>query len=155
MINWKLCGRKRPWPNLRDHPGIFLMDWGILRKTQHSRFMGRDFKPRLPEHKADVLTTRPRRSVTLCDIVSLMRHRQSHETSSVFHMEITPLNVATSFLLTRSWYNNKFPFIAVWTIVQRRLFEVSCLIIPLTVHVSVRKLICIRWEPSGTLCCVV
>jgi hypothetical protein len=24
MINWKLCGRKRPWPNLRHYPGICL-----------------------------------------------------------------------------------------------------------------------------------
>jgi hypothetical protein len=68
-MNWKRCGIKRSWPNLRRYPGICVEG---LRKTttnlsQDSRSPGRDLNPGPPEYEG-VLTTRPGRSVvTGCD----------------------------------------------------------------------------------------
>jgi hypothetical protein len=58
-INWKGCGWKRSWPNLRYYPGICLEG---LRKTtkilsQDSRHPGRDLNQGSPEEEAGVLTT--------------------------------------------------------------------------------------------------
>jgi hypothetical protein len=66
-MNWKGCGKKRSWPNLRLYPRICLEG---LRKTtknlsQDSRYPGRDLKPGPPEYEAGALTTRPRRSVNM------------------------------------------------------------------------------------------
>jgi hypothetical protein len=33
MINWKGCGRKQPWPNLRYYPGIALEGQRKTTKT--------------------------------------------------------------------------------------------------------------------------
>jgi hypothetical protein len=65
-MNWKGCGRKRSWPNLRYYSGICQER---LRKTtknlsQDSRSLGRDLNPGRPEYEAGVLTTRSRRPVT-------------------------------------------------------------------------------------------
>jgi hypothetical protein len=67
-MNWKGCGRKRSWPNLRYYPGICLE--GLTKTTknlsQHSRSPGRDLNPGPPEYEAGVLTTR-----TLSLVISL------------------------------------------------------------------------------------
>jgi hypothetical protein len=52
-MNWKGCGRKRSWPNLRYYPGICLEG---LRKTtknlsQDNRSPGRDLNPGPPEYE--------------------------------------------------------------------------------------------------------
>jgi hypothetical protein len=50
-MNWKGCGRKRSWPNLRYWPGTSLQ---ILRETntgQDSRSAGPRFEPRTSECK--------------------------------------------------------------------------------------------------------
>jgi hypothetical protein len=59
-MNWKGCGRKRSWLNLRYYPGICVEG---LRKTmknlsQDSRSPGRDLNPGHPEYEAGVLTIR-------------------------------------------------------------------------------------------------
>jgi hypothetical protein len=64
-MNWKGCGRKQLWPNLRYYPGICLEG---LRKimenlNQDSQSMGRDLNSGPPEHKAGMLTTQPQCSV--------------------------------------------------------------------------------------------
>jgi hypothetical protein len=33
MMNWKGCGRKRLWPNLRNNPGIILK--GLMKTTKN------------------------------------------------------------------------------------------------------------------------
>jgi hypothetical protein len=64
MTNWKGCGRKRSWPNLRYSPGIFLENRKITKKLSHdNRSPGRDLKPEHLKYEARVLTTRPPRSV--------------------------------------------------------------------------------------------
>jgi hypothetical protein len=67
-MNWKGCGRKRSWPNLRYYPGTRLE--GVRKTTkslsQDSRSPGRDLNPGPAEYEARVLTTRPRRSVKMC-----------------------------------------------------------------------------------------
>jgi hypothetical protein len=65
MMNWKGCGRKRSWSNLRYYPRIWL---DRTRKTiknlsQDSRSPGRDLNPGPPEYEAGVLTTRSQCSV--------------------------------------------------------------------------------------------
>jgi hypothetical protein len=57
VMNWKECGRKRSWPNLRYYPNICLED---LRKStknlsQDSRYPGWDLNPGPPEYDAGVL----------------------------------------------------------------------------------------------------
>jgi hypothetical protein len=64
IMNWKGCGRKQSWPNLRYYPSICLEG---LRKTtkylrQGSRSPGRDLNLGSPEYEAGVLTIRPWRS---------------------------------------------------------------------------------------------
>jgi hypothetical protein len=62
-MNSKGLGRKRPWPNSKNYPGICLEG---LRKTtnkQPSRSPVRDLDPGPPKHEAGLLITRPRRSV--------------------------------------------------------------------------------------------
>jgi hypothetical protein len=59
MMNWKGCGRKWLWSNLRFYPGICPEG---LRKTtekfdQDSQSLRRDLNPGPPKYKA--LTTRP------------------------------------------------------------------------------------------------
>jgi hypothetical protein len=64
MMNCKVFGGMRSWPNLRYYPGI-----GLSKTTknlrQDSRFPGRDMKPE-PEYEAGALTTRPRHSIPDC-----------------------------------------------------------------------------------------
>jgi hypothetical protein len=52
MINWKGCGRKRSWPQLRDYPSICLEG---LRKTlsQDSWSSGRDLNLGPSEDEAE------------------------------------------------------------------------------------------------------
>jgi hypothetical protein len=62
---WKGCGRKLPWPNLRNYPSIHLQ-W--LRKamkslSHDSQFPGRDCNPQPREFEAGVLSARPRYAV--------------------------------------------------------------------------------------------
>jgi hypothetical protein len=64
MMNWKIYGRKRSWPNLRHYPGNCPEG---LRKpsttlSQDSRSSGRNFNPEPPVYKAGVLTIQPRRT---------------------------------------------------------------------------------------------
>jgi hypothetical protein len=58
MMNFKGCGRRRSWPNLRYYPDICLEG---LRKTtklsQNSRALARNMNLGPPECKAGVLTT--------------------------------------------------------------------------------------------------
>jgi hypothetical protein len=65
MMNWKVLGRKRSWPNLkvlsRHSPGRTEISHENL--SQDSRSPGLDSNPGSPEYEAGVLTTRPRRSV--------------------------------------------------------------------------------------------
>jgi hypothetical protein len=54
-MNWKGCGRKRSWPNLRYYLGICLG----LRKTtknlsQNSQALGKDFNSGSSEYEAGV-----------------------------------------------------------------------------------------------------
>jgi hypothetical protein len=67
MMNWNGFGRKRPWPNFkvlsRHSPG------GLRKATkdvsQDCRSADQDLIHRSPEYEAEILTTRPRRSVLL------------------------------------------------------------------------------------------
>jgi hypothetical protein len=64
-MNWKGCGKKRSWPNLRYYPSICLEG---LRKTtknlsQDTRSPVRDLNPGPPEYEEGVLTTQLQRSV--------------------------------------------------------------------------------------------
>jgi hypothetical protein len=67
MINWKIFGSKRLWLNFK------VLSWnspGGLKKTtkklnQDSWFPGLVLKPEYPQYEAEVLTTRPRRTVEL------------------------------------------------------------------------------------------
>jgi hypothetical protein len=65
-MNWKVCGRKRSWPNLKSYPGFCL--YGLVKTTktlrQDSRSPSRDLKPGLPKYEAGVLITRRRRLVS-------------------------------------------------------------------------------------------
>jgi hypothetical protein len=61
IMNWKECGRKWSWPNLRYCPSIFLEK---LRKTTKSPYQDRwssglDFNVGPHEHKARIITARP------------------------------------------------------------------------------------------------
>jgi hypothetical protein len=73
MKGWKVnnelerCRRKQSWPNLRYYPGIRLE---VPRKTtkkltQECRYPGSNLNTGPPEYKAGVLTTRPRRLVSI------------------------------------------------------------------------------------------
>jgi hypothetical protein len=64
-MKWKVCGRKRPWPNVRYHPGICLEEPRKTTKilSTDSRSPGQHLKPGPPESEAGAVTTRPRRSV--------------------------------------------------------------------------------------------
>jgi hypothetical protein len=66
MMNWKGCGMKWPWSNLKYYPGICLEG---LRKTAKnlsldSLSLGRDMRPGPPEYDAGVLHTQLWRSVS-------------------------------------------------------------------------------------------
>jgi hypothetical protein len=67
MMNWKGCGRSSHYLISRYYPGIFLK--GLRKNTknliQDSWSPGRDLNPGPPEYETGVLTTQPRRSVTL------------------------------------------------------------------------------------------
>jgi hypothetical protein len=56
-MNWKGCGRKRSWPNLRYYPGICLEGLGKPRKTSVMIASLRDLNLGPPEYEAGVLTT--------------------------------------------------------------------------------------------------
>jgi hypothetical protein len=76
--DWKGCGRKRSWPNLKYYLGIGLEG---LRKTtknlsQHSRSPGRDLNPGPPEYEG-VLSTRLRNSA-LTRIATNIMHEAIH-----------------------------------------------------------------------------
>jgi hypothetical protein len=60
-MNWKGCGRKWSWPNLKYYPGICLEGLRKATKTlsQDSRSASRDLNPGPSEYEAGVLTTRP------------------------------------------------------------------------------------------------
>jgi hypothetical protein len=66
-MNWKGCGRKLLYPNLRYYPGIYLEGLRKTTKTlsQGSRSSGLDLNSQPPEYEVAVLTTRPRRSVLI------------------------------------------------------------------------------------------
>jgi hypothetical protein len=64
-MNWKGCGRKRSWPNLRYYPGICLE--GLRENTENlsdnRRSLGPEMNSGSPKYEAEVITIRPRRSV--------------------------------------------------------------------------------------------
>jgi hypothetical protein len=68
MMNWKECGRKQQWPNLRCYLGICLEGLSKTTKNlgQDSRSPGQDLDLGHPEIKAVVLTTWPQCLVTSC-----------------------------------------------------------------------------------------
>jgi hypothetical protein len=58
MMNWKGCGRKRLWTNVRfsqNFLGGTVENYENL--SQDSLYQGRDLNPRPPEEKAGVPTT--------------------------------------------------------------------------------------------------
>jgi hypothetical protein len=66
-MNWKVCGRKRSWPNIRYYPGNCLQG---LRKTtkdlsHDSRSLVRDLNTGSPKYGTGVITTLSRHSVKL------------------------------------------------------------------------------------------
>jgi hypothetical protein len=65
MMNWKGCGRKQLWPNLRHYPNICLQ--GLRKTTKTSvKIAGLQvgtLNPGPPEYEAGVLITQPQRSV--------------------------------------------------------------------------------------------
>jgi hypothetical protein len=65
MADWKGCGRKRSWPNLRYYPGI--CPEGLRKRmknlSHYSRSAGRDLNMVRTEYEAGVLTTQQRRLV--------------------------------------------------------------------------------------------
>jgi hypothetical protein len=65
-MNRKRYGRKRLWPNLRYHPGIFLEGSKKTTKnlSQDSRSPGKDLNTELPENER-MLTIRQRRSIEI------------------------------------------------------------------------------------------
>jgi hypothetical protein len=74
VTNWKRCGRKRSWPNLRYYAGIFL---ARLRKTiktcQASQSPGQVFNWGPLEYESGGLTTR-------------MQHSKSRKTTEVTNL---------------------------------------------------------------------
>jgi hypothetical protein len=54
IMNWKICGKKRSWPNLRYYPGIRLkgLSKAMSNISHNSRFPGRVLNPRSPEYEA-------------------------------------------------------------------------------------------------------
>jgi hypothetical protein len=67
IMNWKGCGKKRLWPNLKCYSST-CQEW--LRKTmkslsQDNRSPGRDLNHRPPEYETGVLTTWSWRSLKL------------------------------------------------------------------------------------------
>jgi hypothetical protein len=67
MMNWKGCGRSSRGLISRHYPGIFLKGLRNITKSliQDSWSPGRDLNPGPLEYETGVLTTQPRRSVTL------------------------------------------------------------------------------------------
>jgi hypothetical protein len=67
MMNCKRCGGKRSWPNFKVlSPHLY----GGTEKTTKNRSLdslssGRDLNPGPPEYEAEVLTSQPRRSVSV------------------------------------------------------------------------------------------
>jgi hypothetical protein len=85
IINDKVHGRKRPWPNLRYSSSISLQGWGKPRKPQCRLFAGCDSYKKFPEYEARFLTTRPRRSVDFCrEEITFQRHTQLVSDSEIF-----------------------------------------------------------------------
>jgi hypothetical protein len=54
MVNWKVCGRTRSWPNLRYYPGIYLEGLRKTTKTlsHYSRYPVKDRNPGSLEYEA-------------------------------------------------------------------------------------------------------
>jgi hypothetical protein len=72
VMNWKGCARKRSWSNFKVLsqylPGR--TEGNHKKNCQDSRSLGRDLNPDLQNTKAEVLTSRPRRSLD-CSNVAL------------------------------------------------------------------------------------
>jgi hypothetical protein len=65
MRNWKVCGRKRPWPNFKELPWNSPGETDEHHKTdQDSPSSGLDFNSGAPEYEVDLLNTRPLRSMS-------------------------------------------------------------------------------------------
>jgi hypothetical protein len=60
MVNWKGCGRKHSWPNLRYYPKICQegLRENMKNFSQDSQCPGQDLNPVSPKYEAGVLTTR-------------------------------------------------------------------------------------------------
>jgi hypothetical protein len=82
-MNWKGCGRKRLWPNLKYYAGILLEELKKTTKNLSQVSPSKDWDLNLepPEYEAGVLTAQPQRSVTfavvegfwdLCDSLILV-----------------------------------------------------------------------------------
>jgi hypothetical protein len=108
-MNWKGCGRKRTWPNLRYYPRMCLE--GLRKTTKHlsqdSRSPGRDLNPGPPEYEAGVLTTRSRHSV--CGLVDIdftlmMEAESSSETSASSYLPdyTVPSSVCSHFVSSKN-----------------------------------------------------
>jgi hypothetical protein len=59
MMNWKGCGRRQSWPNLRYYPGSCLEGLRKTAKTlsQNSWSPGPDLNQKLSKYEAGMLTT--------------------------------------------------------------------------------------------------
>jgi hypothetical protein len=78
-MNWKGCGRKQSWPNLRYYPSIYLEELRqTIKNLGHDRWsLDRDLKPVPPEYEG-VFTTEPRYSTYLVlDLVSMVTGSES------------------------------------------------------------------------------
>jgi hypothetical protein len=66
-MNWRGYGRKRSWSNIKVLSRM--LSGGIEEDdenfSQYSQFLGRNFNPGRPEYEAELLTTRPLRSVKI------------------------------------------------------------------------------------------
>jgi hypothetical protein len=85
-MNWKGCGRKRSWPNLRYYPGICLEG---LRKT--TKNLSQDSRSP-PEYEAGELTTQLQRSVlTIYKVYSLDRVVKETKIQNTIMLKFDPL----------------------------------------------------------------
>jgi hypothetical protein len=103
-MNWKWCGGKRFWPNLRHYAGICLDGIKKAKKnpSQNSRSPCQGLHQGLSDYEAGVLTTRPRRSVSFAYVFLLLFH-----ISFVLHCLFGFLNCNRKHPLDFNWFRER------------------------------------------------
>jgi hypothetical protein len=104
-MNWKLCERKRSWPNLWYDRGICLAELRKTTKNLRQDCQSSGLNPGLPEYKAGVLTTQLRHSVT--HSISICRHIKLTTTPQQLQ-QIYPLTYMCTSTLTSKQGLNPF-----------------------------------------------